>query len=157
MSSSATASTGRDDPARRQSEDPRPAQVVGIVGPSGSGKCTLTKLVQRLYLPERGRVLIDGIDLAVLDPAWLRRQIGVVLQENMLFNRSVRDNIALADPAHAMERVIAGGRSSPARTSSSCELPQGYDTIDRRARRACPAASASASPSPARWSPIRGS
>src|SRR5215468_2359262 len=70
-------------------------QVVGIVGPSGSGKSTLAKLIQRLYVPESGRVLIDGIDLAMADPAWLRRQIGVVLQENVLFNRSVRENIAL--------------------------------------------------------------
>ena len=79
-------------------------QIVGIVGPSGSGKSTFAKLVQRLYVPESGRVLIDGIDLAMADPAWLRRQIGVVLQENVLFNRSVRDNIALADPAMPMER-----------------------------------------------------
>src|SRR6185437_11462249 len=63
-----------------------PGQVVGIVGPSGSGKSTLTKLVQRLYVPEGGRVLIDGVDLAAIDTAWLRRQIGVVLQENLLFN-----------------------------------------------------------------------
>ena len=76
-------------------------QVVGIVGPSGSGKSTLAKLVQRLYVPESGRVLVDGVDLAMVDPAWLRRQIGVVLQENVLFNRSVRDNIALADPGDA--------------------------------------------------------
>ena len=82
-------------------------QMVGIVGPSGSGKSTFAKLVQRLYVPESGRVLIDGMDLAMADPAWLRRQIGVVLQENVLFNRSVRENIALADPAMPMERVIA--------------------------------------------------
>src|SRR5262249_51496382 len=62
-----------------------PGQVVGIVGSSGSGKSTLTKLVQRLYVPERGRVLVDGVDLTMVDPAWLRRQIGVVLQENVLF------------------------------------------------------------------------
>ena len=61
-------------------------QVVGIVGPSGSGKSTLAKLIQRLYVPESGRVLVDGVDLAMVDPAWLRRQIGVVLQENVLFN-----------------------------------------------------------------------
>ena len=82
-------------------------QTVGIVGPSGSGKSTFAKLVQRLYVPESGRVLVDGMDLAMADPAWLRRQIGVVLQENVLFNRSVRENIALADPAMPMERVIA--------------------------------------------------
>ena len=54
--------------------------------------------MQRLYVPESGRILIDGIDLTVADVAWLRRQIGSVLQENVLFNRSIRDNIALADP-----------------------------------------------------------
>ena len=85
-------------------------QTVGIVGPSGSGKSTFAKLVQRLYVPESGRVLVDGMDLAMADPAWLRRQIGVVLQENVLFNRSVRENIALADPAMPMERVVAAAR-----------------------------------------------
>src|SRR5947208_12057946 len=85
-------------------------QIVGIVGPSGSGKSTFAKLVQRLYVPESGRVLVDGMDLAMADPAWLRRQIGVVLQENVLFNRSVRDNIALADPAMPIDRVIAAAR-----------------------------------------------
>src|SRR6516164_11302551 len=84
-----------------------PGQVIGIVGSSGSGKSTLAKLIQRLYVPESGRVLIDGVDLTMVDLAWLRRQIGVVLQENVLFNCSVRDNIALADPTISMERVIA--------------------------------------------------
>ena len=85
--------------------------MVGIVGPSGSGKSTFAKLVQRLYVPESGRVLIDGMDLAMADPAWLRRQIGVVLQENVLFNRSVRENIALADPAHADGARHRGGEA----------------------------------------------
>ena len=103
-------------------------QVVGIVGPSGSGKSTLTKLVQRLYVPEGGRILVDGVDLSVVDDAWLRRQIGVVLQENVLFNRSIRDNIALADPAMSMERVIAAAELAGAH-EFILELPQGYDTI----------------------------
>jgi subfamily B ATP-binding cassette protein HlyB/CyaB len=103
-------------------------QTVGIVGPSGSGKSTFAKLVQRLYVPERGRVLIDGMDLAMVDAAWLRRQIGVVLQENMLFNRSVRDNIALADPAMPMERVIAAARLAGAH-EFILELEEGYDTM----------------------------
>src|SRR5689334_7395249 len=90
------------------------AQIVGIVGPSGSGKSTLSKLVQRLYVPESGRVLVDGVDLAQIDPSWLRRQIGVVLQENVLFNRSIRDNIALADPAVPIERVVAAARMAGA-------------------------------------------
>jgi ATP-binding cassette, subfamily B, bacterial HlyB/CyaB len=103
-------------------------QMVGIVGPSGSGKSTFAKLVQRLYVPENGRVLVDGMDLAVADPAWLRRQIGVVLQENVLFNRSVRENIALADPAMPMERIIAAAKLSGAH-EFILELPEGYDTI----------------------------
>jgi subfamily B ATP-binding cassette protein HlyB/CyaB len=103
-------------------------QTIGIVGPSGSGKSTFAKLVQRLYVPESGRVLVDGMDLALADPAWLRRQIGVVLQENVLFNRSVRDNIALADPAMSMERVVAAARLAGAH-DFILELPEGYDTI----------------------------
>jgi ATP-binding cassette, subfamily B, bacterial HlyB/CyaB len=102
-------------------------QVVGIVGPSGSGKSTIAKLAQRLYQPEAGRVLVDGVDTAVLDPSWLRRQIGVVLQENILFNRSVRENIALADPALPMEQVIAAAKLAGAH-DFICRMPQGYDT-----------------------------
>jgi subfamily B ATP-binding cassette protein HlyB/CyaB len=103
-------------------------QIVGIVGPSGSGKSTLTKLVQRLYVPEAGRVLIDGIDLALVDPAWVRRQVGVVLQENVLFNRSIRDNIALADPGMDMARVIEAAKLAGAH-DFILELPEGYDTL----------------------------
>jgi len=108
--------------------DIAPGEVVGIVGRSGSGKSTLTKLVQRLYVPERGRVLIDGHDLALADPAWLRRQLGVVLQENFLFNRSVRENIALANPGVALERVIHAAQLAGAH-DFILELPEGYDTV----------------------------
>jgi subfamily B ATP-binding cassette protein HlyB/CyaB len=103
-------------------------QMVGIVGPSGSGKSTLTSLVQRLYVPESGRVLIDGVDIAMIDVAWLRRQVGVVLQENVLFNRSIRDNIALADPSLPIERVIAAAQLAGAH-DFILELPAGYDTL----------------------------
>lgn len=103
-------------------------QIVGVVGPSGSGKSTLAKLIQRLYVPESGRVFVDGTDLAMVDTAWLRRQIGVVLQENVLFNRSIRDNIALADPAMRLERVIAAATLAGA-LDFILELPEGYDTI----------------------------
>jgi len=103
-------------------------QVVGIVGPSGSGKSTLAKLIQRLYVPESGRVLVDGVDLAMVDSAWLRRQLGVVLQENILFNRSIRDNIALAKPGTPIERVIEAATLAGAH-DFILELPEGYDTI----------------------------
>jgi subfamily B ATP-binding cassette protein HlyB/CyaB len=103
-------------------------QVVGIVGPSGSGKSTVTKLVQRLYVPETGRVLIDGIDLAMTDPAWLRRQVGVVLQESVLFNRTVRENIALADPGMPIERVIEAAKLAGAH-EFILQLPEAYDTV----------------------------
>lgn len=103
-------------------------EMLGIVGPSGSGKSTLTKLVQRLYVPEQGRVLVDGTDLALVDPAWLRRQVGVVLQENILFNRSVRENIALSNPTIAMERVIAAAELAGAH-EFILTLPHGYDTV----------------------------
>ena len=102
-------------------------QVVGIVGRSGSGKSTLTKLVQRLYVPERGRVLVDGVDLALADPVWLRRQIGVVLQENVLFARSIRDNIALTDPGAPIEHVIAAAKLAGAH-EFIMQLPEAYDT-----------------------------
>ncbi|MBI4754366.1 MAG: type I secretion system permease/ATPase [Betaproteobacteria bacterium] len=106
----------------------QPGEVIGIVGRSGSGKSTLTKLVQRLYLPERGRVLMDGIDLAMADTSSLRRQIGVVLQENMLFNRTIRENIALCDPGMPMEAVIQAARLAGAH-DFILELPEGYDTM----------------------------
>lgn len=101
--------------------------VVGIVGRSGSGKSTLTKLAQRLYLPERGRILVDGLDLAMADSTSLRRQIGVVLQENMLFNCSVRENIALADPGLPMQTVINAAKLAGAH-DFILELAEGYDT-----------------------------
>jgi ATP-binding cassette, subfamily B, bacterial HlyB/CyaB len=103
-------------------------QVIGIVGPSGSGKSTFAKLIERLYVPESGRVLIDGIDLAQVDSAWLRRQIGVVMQENVLFNATVRDNIALANPAMATDDIVAAARLAGAH-DFILELPDGYDTM----------------------------
>lgn len=105
-----------------------PGQMIGIVGPSGSGKSTLTKLVQRLYVPEGGRVLIDEVDVGIVDVAWLRRQVGVVLQENVLFNRSIRDNIALGDPSWPIERVIAAAKLAGAH-DFILELPEGYDAM----------------------------
>lgn len=106
----------------------RPGEVIGIVGPSGSGKSTLTKLVQRLYLPNEGQVLLDGADLSQANPSWLRRNIGVVLQENLLFNRTIHDNIALANPAMPRANVIRVAQLAGANEFIS-KMKLGYDTI----------------------------
>lgn len=105
----------------------KPGMVLGIAGRSGSGKSTLAKLIQRLYYPEAGRILIDGIDLALADPAWLRRQIGVVLQESFLFNGTIKDNIAFHYPQAQMDEIIHVARLSGAH-DFIMELPEGYDT-----------------------------
>lgn len=106
----------------------KPGEVIGIVGKSGSGKSTLTKLIQRLYVPENGQVKIDGVDLNIIDTAWLRKHVGVVLQENFLFNRSIRENIALINPGLSMEQVVRVAKLSGAH-DFILELPKGYDTL----------------------------
>ena len=101
---------------------------VGIVGRSGSGKSTLTRLVQRLYVPDSGRVLVDGVDIAQVETAWLRRQIGVVLQENFLFAGSIKENIAIAlpniDEAAVMRAAKLAGVDEFVK-----DMPQGYETF----------------------------
>ena len=94
----------------------------------GQARARSPSSMQRLYVPERGRVLIDGVDLAMADTAWLRRQIGVVLQENILFNAPVRENIALADPGMNMNRVVAAATLAGAHDFIT-QLPEGYDTV----------------------------
>ena len=103
-------------------------EVIGVVGHSGSGKSTLTKLIQRLYSPQLGQVMLDGVDVAQLDPGWLRRQIGVVLQENLLFNRTIHENIALGDPAMPRVLVMQAAKLAGA-DEFIAGLPQGYDTM----------------------------
>ena len=105
-----------------------PGMKVGIVGRSGSGKSTLTKLIQRLYVPDTGRVLIDGIDLAQVEPPWLRRQIGVVLQENFLFSGTIKENIAMAMPNATDEEIFRAAKLAGA-DEFIRDLAQGYDTF----------------------------
>jgi subfamily B ATP-binding cassette protein HlyB/CyaB len=102
-------------------------QVVGIVGPSGSGKSTLTKLVQCLCAPQQGRVTIDDLDLNLVDPSWLRRQVGIVLQDSVLFNGPIRDNIALSNPGMTLDRIVRAAQLAGAHEFIA-ELPAGYDT-----------------------------
>jgi ATP-binding cassette subfamily B protein len=105
----------------------QPGMFVGIVGRSGSGKSTLSKLLQRLYQSESGRILIDGFDLKSADLASLRQQIGVVLQEDFLFNGSILENITLGNPDITAEQVVQAARLAVAHDFIS-EMPQGYET-----------------------------
>lgn len=106
----------------------RPGERIGIVGRSGSGKSTLSLLLQLLHTAQRGRVLVDGIDIALADPASLRRQIGVVPQESQLFKGTVRQNIALTDPGAPLEKVMHMAQLAGAH-SFITDLPEGYDTM----------------------------
>lgn len=108
--------------------DVQVGEVVGIVGVSGAGKTTMMRLIQRLYIPQRGRILIDGMDLNIVNATWLRRQMGVVGQDTQLFNRSVRENIALVDASLGMD-VITGAAKRAGAHDFIVQLPQGYDTV----------------------------
>lgn len=102
--------------------------IVGVVGRSGSGKSTLSKLIQRLYVPEAGKIMIDGIDISLADTAWLRKQIGVVLQENFMFNGTVSENISIHCPGVGMDRIIAAAKIAGAH-EFILEMQDGYDTV----------------------------
>lgn len=103
-------------------------QIVGIIGPSGSGKSTLARILQRLHPTEIGKVLIDGHDIAQVPTDWFRRQIGVVLQETYLLNRSIHDNIALSNPSLSREDVVELAKLAGAHDFIA-ETPLGYDTL----------------------------
>ncbi|NRP53610.1 type I secretion system permease/ATPase [Marinobacterium sp. xm-m-383] len=103
-------------------------ESIGIVGASGSGKSTLTKLIQRTYLPNLGKVLIDGVDLAQVNTDWLRSNISVVPQESFLFNKSVRDNIAIRTPGESLETIVKAAKLAGAHAFIT-ELPAAYDTL----------------------------
>ena len=102
-------------------------QRIGIVGPSGSGKSTVTKLVEQLYLPGEGQILIDGQPGQRIDRRWLRSNIGVVQQENILFKGSIRENISFSRPGASIDDVIRAATVAGAH-DFIVELPNGYDT-----------------------------
>ena len=106
----------------------QPGEVIGIVGATGSGKSTLLKLLLRFYTPLSGKVLVDGMDISTIDTSWLRRQIGVVSQDVVLFNKSLRENILISNPSMDMDQVrkaaVLAGADAFIR-----QMPEGYDTI----------------------------
>ncbi|WP_350304916.1 peptidase domain-containing ABC transporter [Photorhabdus viridis] len=107
--------------------DIRAGETIGIVGTSGSGKSTLARLLLRLYTPETGTITIDGIPLQNIGIETLRQQVGVVLQENFLFNKTVYENIAQSKPDTSLESVIKVAKLAGAH-EFILRLPMGYDT-----------------------------
>ncbi|MDZ7748853.1 MAG: peptidase domain-containing ABC transporter [Halofilum sp. (in: g-proteobacteria)] len=116
------------DALRDVSFDVEPGEVVGIVGSSGAGKTSLLRLLQRLYVPQRGRILVDGVNVSDIDPAWLRRRVGAVTQDTVLFNGTVRENIAAASPNLPIEAVEHAARLAAADEFIRA-LPKAYDTV----------------------------
>ncbi|MBR4341266.1 MAG: type I secretion system permease/ATPase, partial [Lachnospiraceae bacterium] len=108
--------------------DIEPGTIIGVVGRSGSGKSTISKLIQRLYIPEGGKISVDGMDISLVNPAMLRKQIGVVLQENFMFNGTVAENISIHCPSASMEQIIKCAKIAGAH-DFILELPDGYNTI----------------------------
>jgi len=105
----------------------QPGEFVGIVGQSGSGKSTLMKLLPRLYAPQKGRILVDGYDIDKVELYSLRRQIGIVPQDPLLFSGSVSDNIALTNPEASSDEVVKAARLADAH-DFVMELPSGYSS-----------------------------
>ncbi|WP_446469585.1 peptidase domain-containing ABC transporter [Xenorhabdus stockiae] len=108
--------------------DIRAGETLGVVGTSGSGKSTLARLLLRLYTPEHGTIRLDGIPLQQLDTESLRQQAGIVLQENFLFNKTVKENIAQSRPDAPLSDVIESARLAGAH-DFILKLPLGYDTV----------------------------
>ena len=128
----------------------QPGQVVALLGATGAGKSTIIYLIPRFYDPTSGRVTIDGHDLREVTRDSLRRQIGVVLQETMLFAGTIRENIAFGRPDATEEEIVAAAQAAQAH-DFILALPEGYDTlVGERGVTLSAAGRSSASPSPAR-------
>lgn len=106
----------------------KPGMVVGLVGRSGSGKTTVTKMLQGLYAVQEGLVRFDGVDIREIELPHLRRQVGIVMQENFLFRGSIRDNICIAKPGAPFEEIVAAAQMAGADEFIE-RMPQGYDTL----------------------------
>jgi len=113
---------------RGMSFDVKPGEMIGLVGPSGAGKTTVTRLLVRFYESSAGRILIDGHDIRTLDRGHFRRQVGMVLQDPHLFCATILDNIRYGRPEAGLEQAIEAARAANAH-DFICKLPNGYDTI----------------------------
>ena len=119
----------RDVPVLREIDlDLAPGERVALVGPSGAGKSTIAGLIARLYDPDAGRITLDGVDLRELDPNWLRRQIGTVAQEPILFSNTVAENIRYGRHDAKDADVEAAARAANAHDFVT-SFPQGYATL----------------------------
>ncbi|WP_265498921.1 peptidase domain-containing ABC transporter, partial [Providencia rustigianii] len=103
-------------------------ETLGIVGTSGSGKSTLARLILRLYTPEKGAIYLNGVPISSISLKILRKQVGIVLQENFLFNQSVFHNIAQTSPNASMDQVVHAAKMAGAH-DFILKLPMGYDTL----------------------------
>ncbi len=119
--------TGTSPILRGITLDAKPGETVAIVGPSGSGKSTLMALLMRFYDPTTGTIRLAGVDLRSLKPHDLRRHMGIVLQEPLLFHDSIRNNIAYGRPDASLDEIIAAAKAANAHEFIS-KLPEGYDT-----------------------------
>jgi len=106
----------------------KPGETVALLGPTGSGKSTIIRLIPRFYDPTHGRILIDGYDIRDVKVESLRRQIGIVSQEIFLFNATIKENIAFGKPNAAMDEIINAAKIAKA-YDFIMELPQGFNTI----------------------------
>ncbi len=106
----------------------KPGEMIGLVGPSGAGKTTITNLLVRFYDVTGGGILIDGVDLRDLDIGHFRRQVGMVLQDPYLFHGTIVDNIRYGIPDAGLNEVIEAAKIANAH-DFICKLPHGYDTV----------------------------
>lgn len=106
----------------------RPGELIGLVGPSGGGKTTLTNLLTRFYDVTSGSIEIDGVDVRDLDSEQFRKQVGMVLQEAYLFHGTIAENIRYGMPEASLDQVIEAARAANAH-DFVCKLPQGYETM----------------------------
>ena len=119
---------GAQPALREVSMEIAPGEMVGLCGPSGAGKTTLVNLVCRFYDPIDGQILLDGVDIRDYDVKWLRRQVGVVLQEPYLFHGTIADNIRYGNPSATLEEIIRAARAANSH-DFIVAFPDGYDTI----------------------------